>query len=181
MFTCSCRLFGKQNVLIMKFDLLLFKNNLLDFITNPVLLCAALSWLAAQVIKLFTTPYYTKKFSMKQLIFGSGGMPSSHAAVVCSTCISCGILYGYNSAVFAISAILAFVVMRDAAGVRREAGKQAEVINQISEELGKRRKKFADITLPELLGHTPLQVVFGGLLGFFMAYFCQRFLFLRFL
>ncbi len=165
----------------MKFDLLLFKNNFLDFLTNPVLLCAALSWLAAQLLKLLTTPYYTKSFSLKQLIFGSGGMPSSHSAVVCATCISCGILYGYNSALFAISAVLAFVVMRDAAGLRREAGKQAEVINQISEELGKKKKSFADITLPELLGHTPLQVIFGALLGFFMAYFCQRILFVRFL
>ncbi len=165
----------------MKFDIVLFKNNFFDFLTNPILLCAGISWLAAQLLKFLTTPYYTKKFSMKRLVFGSGGMPSSHAAVVCSTCISCGILYGYDSAVFAISAILAFVVMRDAAGVRREAGKQAEVINQISEELSKKKKKFADITLPELLGHTPLQVVFGGLLGFFMAYFCHRILFVFFL
>ena len=164
----------------MKFDLILFKNNWLDFLSNPVLLCAAFSWLAAQAIKILTTPYYTRKFSLRQFIFGCGGMPSSHSAVVCSTAISCGILYGYDSVVFAIAAIVAFVVMRDAAGVRREAGKQAEVINQISEELSKKKRKFADITLPELLGHTPLQVVFGALLGFMMAYLCQRVIFVRF-
>ncbi len=163
----------------MRLDLILFKNNMVDFFTNPVLLCAIISWCTAQVLKLFTTPYYTKQFSFKQLLFGSGGMPSSHSAVVCSTCISCGIIHGYNSSIFAVSAILAMVVMKDATGIRREAGKQAEVINQISEELGKKRAKFADITLRELLGHTPLQVLFGALWGFAMAYFCQRWLFLK--
>lgn len=165
----------------MEFNLILFKNNVIDFFSNPVLMCAILSWCTAQILKLFTTPYYTKKFSFKQLFFGSGGMPSSHAAVVCATCASCGIIHGYDSATFAVSAILAMVVMKDATGIRREAGKQAEVLNQISEELGKERKKFADITLHELLGHTPLQVLFGALLGFVMAYFCQRWLFLKLL
>ena len=165
----------------MKFDIILFTNNVVDFFTNPVLLCAIMAWFSAQVIKIFTTPYYKTEFSLSQLLFGSGGMPSSHSAVVCATAISCGILYGYDSALFALAAILAMVVMRDASGIRRAAGKQAEVINQISEELGKKRKRFADITLPELLGHTPLQVIFGALLGFGMAYFCQRFLFIRFL
>lgn len=161
----------------MKPDLILLKENILDFFTNPVLLCAIFSWCTAQLLKLITTPCYTKKFSVTQLLFGSGGMPSSHSAVVCATCVSCGILHGYNSTAFAVSAILAMVVMKDATGIRREAGKQAEVINQISEELGKKKKNFADITLSELLGHTPLQVLFGALLGFFMAYLCQCWLF----
>lgn len=165
----------------MNFDIILFKNNLIDFFTNPVLLCAMISWFSAQVLKLFTTPYYKKEFSVIHTLFGSGGMPSSHAAVVCSTAISCGILYGYDSAIFALAAVFSMVVMRDATGIRREAGKQAEVINQISEELGKKKKKFMEVTLPELLGHTPLQVLFGALLGFGMAYFCQRFLFVRIL
>ena len=165
----------------MGFDIVLFKNNIVDFFTNPVLLCAIISWFAAQMLKLFTTPYYKQEFSLLQALVGSGGMPSSHSAVVCSTSISCGILYGYDSAIFALSAVFAMVVMRDATGIRREAGKQAEVINQISEELGKKKKKFLYVTLPELLGHTPLQVLFGALLGLGMAYFCQRFLFVRIL
>lgn len=165
----------------MTLDLILFKNNAIDFLTNPVLLCAIISWFTAQFLKLLTTPHYTKKFSFGQLFFGTGGMPSSHSAVVCSTAISCGIIYGYDSAIFAVSAILAMVVMKDATGIRREAGKQAVVINQISEELGKKREKFADITLHELLGHTPLQVICGAILGFVMAYFCQRWLFLKIL
>ena len=165
----------------MKFDFILFKNNFLDFLTNPVLLCAVFAWFAAQVLKLLTTPYYKKEFSVPQFLFGSGGMPSSHAAAVCATAISCGILYGYGSALFAVSAVLAAVVMRDAAGIRRSAGKQAKVINQITEELSEKRHNLRDITLPELLGHTPLQVLFGALLGIGMAYFCQRFLFVRIL
>ena len=161
--------------------LILFKNNVIDFFTNPILLCAIMSWLTAQLIKLATTPHYTKKFSVGQLCFGTGGMPSSHSAVVSSTAVSCGIIYGYDSPIFAVSAILAMIVMKDATGIRREAGKQAVVINQISEELGQKREKFADITLHELLGHTPLQVICGAILGFLMAYFCQRFLFIKIL
>lgn len=163
----------------MKFDLVLFKNNIVDFFTNPVLLCAILSWLAAQLIKLITTPCYKKEFSVMHTLFGTGGMPSSHTAAVCATAFSCGILYGYDSALFAMGAIFAAVVMKDAVGVRREAGKQAVVINQIAEEIGKKKTHFLNVSLPELLGHTPLQVVFGALLGIGMAYFCQRFLFLK--
>ena len=163
----------------MSFDLILFKNNFIDFFTNRVLLCAAFSWFAAQLIKLITTPCYKKDFSVVHTLFGTGGMPSSHTAAVCSTAFSCAILYGYDSAIFAVSAVLAAVVMKDAVGVRREAGKQAVVINQIAEEIGKRKKRFMNVSLPELLGHTPLQVVFGALLGIGMAYFCQRFLFLK--
>ena len=165
----------------MKFNLVLFQNNLADFLANPVLLCAVFSWFTAQLLKLLTTPHYLKEFSLWRTLFGSGGMPSSHSAVVCSTAISCGILYGYDSAVFAVATILAVVVMRDASGIRRAAGKQAEVINQISEELGKKKRGFKDITVPELLGHTPLQVLAGALLGFGMAYFCQRFFFVKIL
>ena len=105
-------------------------------------------------------------------------MPSSHSAAVCATCFSCGILHGYDSAIFAVAAVLAVVVMRDAAGIRREAGKQAEVINQMAEELNKKTKKptFED-TLKVLLGHTPLQVLFGALLGVLTALACQYWLF----
>ena len=161
----------------MKLDFFEFKNNAVDFFTNPVLLCAAFAWFTAQLIKLITTPCYKKDFSVMHTLFGTGGMPSSHTAAVCATAFSCGILYGYDSGLFAIAAVFAMVVMKDAVGVRREAGKQAEVINQIAEEIGKKKKHFLNVSLPELLGHTPLQVLFGALLGIGMAYFCQRFLF----
>ncbi|MBE6554714.1 MAG: divergent PAP2 family protein [Ruminococcaceae bacterium] len=161
----------------MEFDILELKNHVIDFLTNRVLLCAIISWFLAQFIKLFTSPKHREKMSFTGFVVGSGGMPSSHSAVVCATCFSCGILYGFDTALFAISAVLAVVVMRDAAGVRRESGKQAAVINQMSRELSTRRKNFTEVTLSELLGHTPLQVLFGALLGLAMAFFCQCWLF----
>ena len=154
--------------------------NVLSLFTNYIFVSAVSAWIIAQLAKVVVNIIKKDKIMLRGILFDTGGMPSSHSAVVCSTAISCGILYGYDSVVFAIAAIVAFVVMRDAAGVRREAGKQAEVINQISEELSKKKRKIADITLPELLGHTPLQVVFGALLGFMMAYLCQRVIFVRF-
>ena len=150
------------------------KNNVIDLFTNRVVLAAAIAWLLAQVLKLFTSPKYRNGLSLLRFVVGSGGMPSSHSAAVCATCFSCGILYGYDSAVFAVSAVLAVVVMRDAAGIRREAGKQAQVINQMAEELNKKKKKNAfEDTLKVLLGHTPLQVLFGALLGVLTASVCQ--------
>ena len=158
--------------------LLDIKNNIIDLVTNPVLLCAVFAWLLAQLLKIFTSPQYRDGLSLLRFVVGSGGMPSSHSAAVAATCFSCGILYGYDSAYFAISAILAAVVMRDAAGIRREAGKQAEAINRISGELNKKsHKKNVEETLKVLLGHTPLQVLVGAILGILMAFVCQYALF----
>lgn len=154
-----------------------FKNHLIDFFTNRVMICAAIAWFFAQFLKIFTSPKHRDGMSFLRFVVGSGGMPSSHAAVVCAACFSCGILYGFDSPLFALSAVLAVVVMRDAAGVRRESGKQAAAINKMSLELSKKRKNFDPITLQELLGHTPLQVLIGGLVGISMAFFCQCWLF----
>jgi acid phosphatase family membrane protein YuiD len=155
-----------------------FLDALVDLFTNPVLICAVFAWISAQILKIFFSPKYRKEMSFVRFIVGSGGMPSSHSAAVCATCFSCGILYGYGSPLFAISGVLAVVVMRDAAGIRREAGKQAEVINKIAEELNQQNKKktFED-TLKEFIGHTPSQVMVGGFLGVLMAFVCQYLLF----
>ena len=155
-----------------------FLDGLIDLLTNPVLICAVFAWILAQILKIFLSPKYRKGMSLVRFIVGSGGMPSSHSAAVCATCFSCGILYGYGSPLFAISGVLAVVVMRDAAGIRREAGKQAEVINKIAEELNQQNKKktFED-TLKEFLGHTPSQVMVGGILGVLTAFVCQYLLF----
>ena len=91
---------------MIKFDIMLFKNNVTDFFTNPVLLCAIFAWLAAQILKLFTTPYYVKEFSFLQVMFGSGGMPSSHSSTVTALAVSSYLLYGASSSEFAISFIL---------------------------------------------------------------------------
>jgi len=153
------------------------KQHIVDFFTNRVLMCAVLSWIMAQILKIFTSSRHREEFSFLHLIAGSGGMPSSHAAVVMGACFSCGILYGFGSPLFAISAVLAVVVMRDAAGVRRESGKQAAAINQMSRELNKKQKSADFDLLTEFLGHTPLQVLFGGILGALMAFVCQLWLF----
>lgn len=155
--------------------------NIADFFTNPVLLCGIVSWFLAQIIKVFTSPKYRKGLDFIRFAFGSGGMPSSHSAVVCATAFSCGILYGYGSPIFAVAAVLAIVVMRDASGIRLEASKHAAAINDISQELAKRHKKFSEITLAEFLGHTLSQVIAGALLGILMAFVCQLWLFPLFL
>ena len=153
-----------------------FLKNVVDLFTNPVMMCAVFSWIFAQIIKLFTSPLHLKDNSVGNFLVGSGGMPSSHSAAVCATCISCGLLYGFGSTYFAISGVLAVVVMRDAAGVRRESGKQAAVINRVTQEMNK-KKGFDYELLKELLGHTPLQVFAGAVLGTAMAFICQLWLF----
>ena len=131
---------------------------------------AALGWLVAQVLKTLIHTFFTKKFDPERLI-GSGGMPSSHSATVVSLATSAYFQFGASSFEFAISAILAIVVMYDARGVRRETGKQAELLNdiiRIFEDMG-RSEISAHDKLKEFVGHTPLQVVMGALLGFFIA------------
>ena len=152
------------------------KQNIVDLFTNRVMMCAVFSWILAQIIKLFTGPIHLKGNSFSNILVGSGGMPSSHSAAVCATCISCGLLYGFGSTYFAISGVLAVVVMRDATGVRRESGKQAAVINRVAQEMNK-KKGFDFELLKELLGHTPLQVFAGAVLGVGMAFLCQLWLF----
>lgn len=99
-----------------------------------------------------------------RILGAAGGMPSSHSAMVCSLATVCGYQYGLDSAAFAISAVLATVVMYDARGVRQESGKQARVINQIVETLFTGHP-ITDEELKELIGHTTIQVVVGALIG----------------
>lgn len=154
----------------------LFTQSMVDLFTNRVMMCAVFSWILAQIIKLFTNPTHLKGNSVGNFLVGSGGMPSSHSAAVCATAISCGLIYGFGSTYFAISGVLAVVVMRDAAGVRRESGKQAAVINRVAQEMNK-KKGFDFEQLKELLGHTPLQVFAGAVLGTVMSFICQLWLF----
>ncbi len=144
-------------------------NYVMDLIRNEILMSAALSWGLAQVIKTIIHLIVTKKFVAERLI-GSGGMPSCHSATVCALTTSIVINEGIHSPFFAMSAILAIIVMYDARGVRRETGIQATVLNEIVtiiEKLG------ADVTydekLKEFIGHTPLQVLVGAILGVIIA------------
>ncbi|XP_052187370.1 uncharacterized protein LOC127798095 [Diospyros lotus] len=140
----------------------------LSVFTNYPLISALLAFAIAQLIKFFTTWYKERRWDLKQLI-GSGGMPSSHSATVTSLAAAVGLLDGFGGSLFATAAIFACVVMYDAFGVRLHAGRQAEVLNQIVYELPAEHPLAESRPLRELLGHTPLQVIAGALLGLVTA------------
>lgn len=136
---------------------------------NRILLSAVSGWLMAQVLKTIIHFYFTKKFVAERLV-GSGGMPSCHSATVCSLATSTGIQFGVGSFEFAIATIFAIVVMYDAIGVRRETGNQAKIINEMMEIFESMNKELStEDKLKELVGHTPLQVLVGSILGILIA------------
>ncbi len=137
----------------------------LGFFTNYLLVCAFAGWFTAQFIK--CARYIIKKRSFDfRLIMSSGGMPSSHSATVCALVTATVKVSGTKSVEFALAFILAFIVMYDAAGVRRAAGEQAKVLNRMAKELSDGDTRYLDKNLKELIGHTPLQVMMGAILGF---------------
>ena len=140
--------------------------NVVDFLTgNLILNLAILAWAWAQAIKLIITRITEKHWDWRH-IFSSGGMPSSHSAAVCATAASVGYLYGFSTPLFAIAAVMSAGVMYDAANVRRETGKQAQILNYMMEHWDQMRpEELFDKALKELVGHTPLQVLMGALLG----------------
>ena len=140
-----------------------------DFFTNYLLLCAFFSWLLAQILKIFTGVFSETKLNLKKLLFSSGGMPSSHSAAVVSLCTASILKFGAASSEFAISLIFALIVMIDASGVRYETGEQAKIINKITKELFSGRPEDINTGLKELVGHTPFQVIMGALLGLIVA------------
>ena len=138
---------------------------LIDLVTNPYIVTAVSSWLVAQVLKTIIHAVVNKKFDLMRL-FGDGGMPSGHSATVTSLALFCGLVNGFDSAVFAVAAILAIVVCHDASGVRLETGKQAIIINELVDAYHiLTDKKMSDVKLKEFVGHTPFQVAAGVLLG----------------
>jgi hypothetical protein len=137
---------------------------------NVIFLSAALGWLIAQLLKTIIHMCFTKTFVPERLV-GSGGMPSSHSATVCALATASCYAYGASSFEFAISLILAIIVMYDAMGVRRETGIQARLLNdivQIFADMG-RSEVSANEKLKEFVGHTPLQVLAGAILGILIA------------
>lgn len=130
---------------------------------NRLLICALISWAVAQIIKTVIYAIVNREINWSRLM-GDGGMPSGHSATVTSMAAAAAVEYGLSSAVFAIAAILAIIVMHDAMSVRYEAGKHAQALNELLELLD-RRDITDEIKLKEFLGHTPLQVFFGALLG----------------
>lgn len=136
---------------------------LTDFLSNRVLWTAIAAWAIAQLLKPFLEYLETRRWNWG-LWFSSGGMPSSHSSMVCSAMLSIGLFHGFDSPVFALSVALAMVVVYDAAGVRREAGRHAERINILIEELFT-GQPINDNQLKEVIGHTPTEVIAGVLLG----------------
>ena len=135
-------------------------------ITNYPLICAGSAWLVAQILKVFTGIFRERKFTVLEFLFGNGGMPSSHSAAVTSLCVACAIKEGFGSASFAVAFLLCVIVMRDATGVRWETGEQAKVLNKIMQDLFKPSKpEEFNQGLKELVGHTPLQVFVGAIVG----------------
>ena len=150
----------------------------LNIFTNHVLLIPILAWGIAQVLKTIINAITNRKFEISRIV-GDGGMPSGHSATVTSLAVMCGFHSGFTSATFALAAVFAVVVMHDALGVRRETGKQAISIIKISEllndYLSEHNPDLKTDKLKILVGHTPLQVVMGSLLGAVVAIVYQLF------
>ena len=138
-------------------------NDIQKLVTNKYLYVPLLLWFCIQVFKVICDLVKTKKFNFKR-IMGAGGMPSSHTAVVTSLAMLVGKSEGFDSAMFAVALVFAMVVMYDAAGVRRAAGKQAHLLNKIIETPGLTGVEVQE-KLVEVLGHTPLQVIVGAIIG----------------
>ena len=139
----------------------------MEFWSESILVTCALSWFVAQASKVFSTLKRKKRLDFRRFI-GAGGMPSSHTSFVTSLAAAVGLENGFESTEFAICAVLAIVVMYDAAGVRRAAGQQARVINKLVDDW--EEDDFSNSEkLKELWGHTPKEVFVGALLGIVVA------------
>lgn len=144
-------------------------NFIYEIFHNRLLLASMISWACAQVIKTALVLIMTRKFDPGRLI-GDGGMPSGHSATVASLATSSGLIFGFDSFMFAITAVMAIIVMHDAMNVRLESGKQAKAINDLVQILDPEAfMKDPEKQLKELLGHTPSQVVAGAVLGIVVA------------
>ncbi len=136
----------------------------MDFYSEYKYLIVPMSvWFCIQLFKVIWDLVVTHKFNFKRIL-GAGGMPSSHSAVVTSIATMIGKTQGINSPIFALAVMFAFVVMYDAAGVRRAAGKQAKLLNKLVETPGLSNIQVQE-KLVEVLGHTPMQVIVGAAIG----------------
>lgn len=143
-----------------------FFNELID---NRIFMASVTGWLVAQILKTVIHMWFNRKFVAERLV-GSGGMPSSHSATVCALVTAVGIEYGGGGFQFALASIFAIIVMYDAMGVRRETGIQAKVLNEMMDMLTNMGKQMSiEEKLKEFVGHTPLQVLMGALLGILIA------------
>ncbi len=143
-----------------------------DLFSNPMLIAPLLAWAAAQISKMVITLITEREIRLDRLL-GDGGMPSGHSATVSALCVIVGYVKGLSSAAFAIAVILAIIVMHDATGVRRETGKQAltilDLISAINDMVKEKDRIVQNEKLKIFVGHSPVQVFFGSLLGVAIA------------
>ncbi len=140
-----------------------------EMLGNQVLVSAVVGWIVAQALKTMIDCALNKSFNAERLV-GSGGMPSSHSATVCGLTTASLLKFGAGSFEFAVSFVVSMVVMYDAIGVRRETGKQAKLLNSIlMENPLKLNAEVLGEKLKEYVGHTPLQVLAGAILGIVLA------------
>ena len=135
---------------------------------NKIIIIAFITWVVNQSLKLIVFYITEKKWDMRRFV-GAGGMPSTHSALSVCVAITIGLKEGWDSPLFALAIVIAFIIMADAAGVRRETGEQAKVLNKIILEFFEERK-IRDKNLKELVGHTPFEVIMGAFIGVIMAW-----------
>ncbi len=136
---------------------------------NHVLLAALIGWFLAQALKIPIYYLVEGKWDWRRFHGSGGGMPSSHTSMVVSAAIMVGALQGFDSTVFAAALVFSSVVMYDATGVRRETGRQAEIINRILQDVLINGRPISNVELKELVGHKPIEVAAGALLGIVIA------------
>jgi acid phosphatase family membrane protein YuiD len=141
--------------------------NVLDVLQNHVLIAAVIAWSIAQMIKLPVEYVSTRKWNWS-LLLRAGGMPSSHAALVTAAAHGIGLTLGFGTGIYALAVVLAVIVMYDATGIRRQAGRHAEIINAMIQDLVEGHPLHQE-QLMEVLGHSPMQAFVGMLLGLVVA------------
>ena len=149
-------------------------NYLRELVKNDVLITAVTGWFVAQILKVLIVLFQKKRLDWSRLI-GSGGMPSSHTSFVISLTTAVGYKEGLSSTLFAVCCVLSFIVMYDASGVRRATGTQAKVINKLVDSYEETEDvEISDEKLKELIGHSPLEVFAGAVLGILIAVFMYK-------
>jgi hypothetical protein len=139
-----------------------------QIIAMKVLIIPIASWFVAQALKVITQSIREKHLNLRYMV-SSGGMPSAHSALVCALATTAGIVYGINSGIFAISTILALIVMYDAAGVRQTVDRQSAMLNHLLTTFPKTPPEFEHF-MQNLVGHTRFQVIVGAILGILLAW-----------
>ena len=138
---------------------------LIDLLGNPFLIAGISGWMVAQVVKTVIYAVINKKLVWERMV-GDGGMPSGHSATVTAMCVMSGLIFGLGSFEFAVTGILAIIVCHDAMGVRQQAGKHAMVLNEIIKSFeALSSNALPEVKLKEFVGHTPVQVMAGILIG----------------